>query len=188
MKIKALIKKTLRYLIFERKKPKLGKIGKNVILPYTSNNFDYPQNIYIDNYCSLGKDVILQATPSSKIIIGEGTIIAPRCKMIATNHNYNNNLKALPFDNINYVNDIVIGKGVWIAESAIILSGIKIDDGAIVAAGAVVTKDVPKGAIVGGNPAKIIKYRNIEIIDKLIEENKFYRSIDWSEFGGKIRI
>ncbi len=52
-----------------------------------------------------------------------------------------------------------IGNDVWIGHGAIIMGGVKIGDGAIVAAGAVVTKDVPPGAIVGGNPAKVIKQR-----------------------------
>ena len=53
----------------------------------------------------------------------------------------------------------VIGNDVWIGRNAIIQDGVKIGDGAIVASGAVVTKDVPAYAIVGGVPAKIIKYR-----------------------------
>jgi acetyltransferase-like isoleucine patch superfamily enzyme len=53
----------------------------------------------------------------------------------------------------------VIGNDVWIGLDAIVLSGITIGDGAVVSAGAVVTKDVPPYAIVGGNPAKIIAYR-----------------------------
>ncbi len=52
-----------------------------------------------------------------------------------------------------------IGNDVWIGHGAIIMGGVKISDGAIVAAGAVVTKDVPPCAIVGGNPAKVIKDR-----------------------------
>lgn len=52
-----------------------------------------------------------------------------------------------------------VGNDVWIGHGAIILGGIKIGDGAIVAAGSVVTKDVPPMTIVGGNPAKIIKKR-----------------------------
>lgn len=56
-----------------------------------------------------------------------------------------------------------IGCGVWIGARAIILSGCQhIGNGAIVGAGSVVTHDVPDNAIVGGNPAKIIRYRNIE--------------------------
>lgn len=182
--IKKIAKKKTQYLL----KKKLGGIGKNVVFLTNIKKFDYPENIYISEYCSIGKNTVMQATPDSKIIIGQGTIIAPRCKIIASNHNYQHNLQALPFDNVNFVKDIVIGRGVWIADSAIILSGINIGDGAIVAAGAVVTKNVPKGAIVGGNPAKIIKTRNINEIDKLLDESKFYRSINWREHGGKIRV
>lgn len=52
-----------------------------------------------------------------------------------------------------------IGNDVWIGKNAIIMSGVKIGDGAVIGSGAVVTKDVPDYAIVGGVPAKIIKYR-----------------------------
>ena len=63
-----------------------------------------------------------------------------------------------------------IGNDVWIGSHAMILGGIKVGDGAVVGAGAVVTKDVPPYAIVGGVPARIIRYRfNQEIIETLIE-------------------
>ena len=55
--------------------------------------------------------------------------------------------------------DVIIGSDVWIGSNAVILKGIKIGDGAIVAAGAVVTKDVAPYTIVGGCPAKYIKTR-----------------------------
>ncbi len=64
--------------------------------------------------------------------------------------------------------DIVIGNDVWIGEAAMILSGIKIGNGAVVAAGALVTKDIPAYCIAGGNPAKIIRQRfSDDIIAKL---------------------
>lgn len=56
-----------------------------------------------------------------------------------------------------YPAPIVIGKNVWIGANAMITLGVTIGDGAIVAAGAVVTKDVPSMTVVGGVPAKIIK-------------------------------
>lgn len=56
-----------------------------------------------------------------------------------------------------------IGNDVWVGHGAIVMAGVNIGDGAIIAAGAVVTKDVPPCAIVGGNPAKIIKYRFTEV-------------------------
>lgn len=65
---------------------------------------------------------------------------------------------------------IIIEDDVWIGNNAIILSGVKIGKGAIVAAGSVITKNVEPYSIVGGNPAKLIKYRfNQEIVKELIK-------------------
>lgn len=65
---------------------------------------------------------------------------------------------------------IEIGNDVWIGTNAIILPGVKIGDGAVIGAGAVVTKDVPPYAIVGGVPAKLIRYRfEHNIIQSLLE-------------------
>ena len=64
----------------------------------------------------------------------------------------------------------VIGNDVWIGMNAVIYSGVTIGDGAVVAGNAVVTKSVPPYAVVGGNPAKILKYRfSPEIIEKLLK-------------------
>ena len=57
---------------------------------------------------------------------------------------------------------ITIGDGVWLGARAIILPGVTIGEGAVVAAGAVVTKDVEPWAVVGGNPAKFIKKRELK--------------------------
>ena len=63
--------------------------------------------------------------------------------------------------------DIIVDDDVWIGYGAIIMSGVHIGKGAVVASGAVVTKDVPPYAIVGGVPAKVIKYRfSEEVIEK----------------------
>lgn len=65
---------------------------------------------------------------------------------------------------------IKIEDDVWIGYASIILSGVKIGQGAVVAAGSIVTKDVPSYSIVGGNPAKVIKYRfEKNIIDELLK-------------------
>lgn len=71
---------------------------------------------------------------------------------------------------------VLIGNDVWIGARALIMGGVKIGDGAIIAAGAVVTKDVPPYAIVGGVPAKILKWRfsgsDIDYLMKLQWWNK----------------
>lgn len=65
---------------------------------------------------------------------------------------------------------IIIGNDVWIGAGAIILSGVAIGDGAIIGAGAVVTHDIPPYSVVGGVPAKILRYRyTTEQIGKLLE-------------------
>jgi len=67
-----------------------------------------------------------------------------------------------------------IGNDVWIGNGAIVLRGVKIGDGAVIASDSVVVKDVPCYAIVGGNPAKILKYRDIEHFEKLDKEKKYH--------------
>lgn len=65
---------------------------------------------------------------------------------------------------------VFIGNDVWIGLRVIIMGGIRIGDGAVIAAGSIVTRDVPPYAIVGGIPAKILKYRfSQEVIDELLK-------------------
>jgi acetyltransferase-like isoleucine patch superfamily enzyme len=74
--------------------------------------------------------------------------------------------------------DTVIGNDVWVTQRTFVRSGVTIGDGAIVAAGAVVIKDVPPFAIVGGNPAKVLRYRfTPEQIEALLE----IRWWDWPD-------
>lgn len=83
------------------------------------------------------------------------------------NEKVKNFLKDLRIDGKYFV---VIGNDVWIATNTVILSGVTIGDGAVIAAGAIVTKDVPPYAVVGGVPARILKYRFDEkTIEKLLE-------------------
>lgn len=183
--LKAVIKYVKKFIINQNKK-KFGKVGKNVVLPFYMKNISRPNNIFLDDFTSIGSDVILYATDKSKIVIGRGSIIAPRCKLITSNHNYDSDdLRAIPFDNRNIVRDIIIEEGVWVGDSVIILPGITIGKGAVIGSGSVITKNIPEYAIAVGNPAKIIKYRNREIFDRLINDNEFYRSVNWSAYGGK---
>jgi acetyltransferase-like isoleucine patch superfamily enzyme len=74
--------------------------------------------------------------------------------------------------------DTIVGSDAWLCFDAVILSGVTIGDGAIVAAGAVVTKDVPPYAIVGGNPAKLIRYRFTEEQREALLDIRWW---DWPE-------
>ncbi|MFV0321198.1 MAG: Vat family streptogramin A O-acetyltransferase [Alphaproteobacteria bacterium] len=79
--------------------------------------------------------------------------------------------KAMPdLKDLPYKGDTIIGNDVWIGYKTTIMPGVKIGDGAIIAAKSVITKDVPPYAIMGGNPAKIIKYRFSEdVIKQLLQ-------------------
>ncbi|WP_264768975.1 DapH/DapD/GlmU-related protein, partial [Klebsiella pneumoniae] len=72
--------------------------------------------------------------------------------------------------------DVVIGSDCWICTNALILSGVTIGHGAVVAAGAVVTRDVPPFAIVGGNPARQIRWRFEEDIREALLASAWW---DW---------
>lgn len=74
--------------------------------------------------------------------------------------------------------DTIIGDGAWLGMRCMILPGINIGEGAIVASGAIVTKDVPPYAVVAGNPAKIVKYR---FDDKTIESLLELKIYDWEK-------
>jgi len=86
-----------------------------------------------------------------RISIGDDVHIAERV-MIRDSDNHD-----LLYDGYKRSAPIIIGNHVWIGMSAIILKGVTIGDGAVIAAGAVVNRDVPAGGIVGGVPARVIK-------------------------------
>ena len=76
--------------------------------------------------------------------------------------------------------ELVVGNDVWVGQNALILPSVgKIDDGAVIGAGAVVTKDVPDFAIVAGNPARVLKYRfSMPTMDKIRKSAWWDSSID----------
>ena len=91
--------------------------------------------------------------------------------IITQNHNYEG--ESIPYDKTFIYKNIKIGDCVWFGNRVTVTGNVTIGEGAIIAAGAVVTKDVPDCAIVGGNPAKIIKYRDKEHYYRLKAEGKF---------------
>lgn len=86
------------------------------------------------------------------ITLEDGVFIAPNVNIITENHAEQPELR----HNV-YTKPILIKRNAWIGAAAIILPGVTIGENSIVAAGAVVTKDVPDNTIVGGNPAKFIR-------------------------------
>lgn len=116
------------------------------------------QNIFLGDNVRITMDCCIWAEKNSKIVFGDNVLVGPGVKMFCGNHGTALNGIPITFQARNE-SDIIVGNDVWIGANSILVSGVKINDGAIVAAGSVVTKDVPKNTIVGGIPARIIKVR-----------------------------
>ena len=124
--------------------------------------------VVIGKYCSIAKDV--------GVITGG---IHPMDRVSTYPFRIQFNLKGKYKDGMPYTKgDIVIGNDVWIGTNVTILSGVKVGDGAVIATNSILSKDVPPYAVVGGNPARIIRYRfSQEVIDELLEIKWW----DWSD-------
>lgn len=96
-------------------------------------------------------------TGSGTITIGEGVIFGHNCMVLTGKHNYEaKDIETLKYD-VSQGRNIIIGDGTWITSGAIVMGGVTIGKHCVVAASAVVTKDVPDNSFVAGVPAKIIK-------------------------------
>ena len=108
-----------------------------------------------------------------RIDIGDNVIFGPKTTIWTVNHNYDSGI-SLPYDEIDYHEKVVIENNVWIGFGAQIAPGVTVGEGAMIAMGSVVTKDVPALAIVGGNPAKIIKERDRSQYEILKAKKNFH--------------
>lgn len=149
-------------------------------------NVLFGPDVRIDDYSYLHGPAYI-----SNISIGKYTSIAKEFNVITSNHNYEN-FSTYPFfsgensplrkykekegSSLIPLYNTIIGNDVWIGTRVTLMGGCKIGNGAIIAAGAVVTKDVPSYAIVGGVPAKVIKYRFSKDIIQELEEMKWWNN------------
>lgn len=141
------------------------------------NDFNF-NNVKL-GYGSYGELNIVDFGGNNKLIIKNYVSIAQNVSFILNADHYTTHISTYPFkvkilqsqlsESFGKGN-IIINDDVWIGYGATILSGVHIGQGAVVAAGAVVTSDIPPYAIVGGVPAKVIKYRfKPEIIEELMK-------------------
>lgn len=137
------------------------------------------QQCKIGRYVCMGPDVkmAIGQHPTKKFVSIHPAFYAKRAQMGFT-YVYQDKFKEHKYAEGQFF--LVIGNDVWIGSYVRIVEGVTIGDGAIIAAGAVVTKDVPPYAIVGGVPAKIIKYRfDEETIKKLLELKWWEKDQAW---------
>lgn len=115
------------------------------------SNISVGRNAHINQYCCVW------ASPGSRIVLGDNLLMGPGVKIFSSNHGTSTDAPMNvqpPLEK-----DIVIGNDVWLGANAVVVAGVTIGDGVIVAAGSVVTKDVAPYTIVGGVPAKPLKDR-----------------------------
>jgi acetyltransferase-like isoleucine patch superfamily enzyme len=110
------------------------------------------QNTYIQSGCILNAFV-------GNIVIGDNCMIAPRCAFTPYQHSFAATDRPMREQPLTSKGDIILEDDVWLGLNALVMDGVTIGRGAIIGAGAVVTKDVPPYAIAGGVPARIIGSR-----------------------------
>lgn len=126
--------------------------------------------IYFGNNCNFNGIKVLGG---GEVRFGNNFHSGVECMIITQNHNYDNG-DAVPYDSTYILKQVFIEDNVWFGNRVIVVGNVRIGEGSIIAAGSVVSKDVPKCAIVGGNPARVIKYRNVEHYEDLKLQGKFH--------------
>jgi maltose O-acetyltransferase len=113
---------------------------------------DYGSNTSIGDrfYANTGCVVL----DSAEVTIGDRVLLGPSVQLYAATHPVEAELRARGLE---YAEPVSIGDDVWIGGGAIVLPGVTVGDGAVVGAGSIVTTDVPAGAVVAGNPARVIR-------------------------------
>lgn len=159
--------KLLKYLIKKKQKNKIKALPK---IERSAARFKSVYPNYEIGYGSYGLPLVHDWDEGTTLKIGSFCSIAGNVNIFLGGHHRTDWLTTFPFpaflssasqitDYDVSRGDVVIGNDVWLCTGSIILSGVKIGHGAVVAAGAVVVKDVEPYSIVAGNPAKHVRYR-----------------------------
>lgn len=163
------------------RKKRFGQLGDNVILtPPMSGSL---RNVFIFDNVGIGSNAHF-SSPNAKIVVKGNCAIAENLSIYTGNHARISGLFVTDISESNKPKgldkDVVIDKDVWIGANVTILAGVTIGRGATIAAGAVVNKDVPPYSIVGGVPAKVLRFywsidQILEHEAKLYPENEQYK-------------
>lgn len=176
-----------------------NRIGENSILKnveigygtYIANNCTISDSKF-GRYCSIGPNfnTLIGKHPTERFVSTHPSFYSINSPI---NESY---IKSQKFKEKIFLGEkycVQVGNDVWIGGNVSILDGVVINDGAIVAAGSVIVKDVPPYAIVGGIPAKVIKYRfNMEDINYLLNLKWWNKEEEWikskSEYFENIKM
>jgi len=157
-------------------KKAMGKCGPNVMIKPSTSVFKGVSNFYFEGDLKIARYAVIYST-HAKVIIGKKVDIAPYVKIISGNHRidkvghfmFNDDYEKKPEND----QDVIIEGDNWLGVNVTLLSGVQIGRGAIISAGAVVTRSFPPYAIIGGVPARILKYR-FTVEEILAHEQNLY--------------
>ena len=168
---------------FFKEKPKYTHVHPSVRIPDDTIIYN-SENIYLEERVSLGPNAIIM-NPNANFIMRKWSFTARDFLVLDGNHmsvvgmpmiDVTDKVKAqLDFEH-KYNKDIIVEEDVWIGARVTLCSGCHVGRGAIVAAGAIVTKDVPPYSIFGGVPAKFIKFK--WNVNEIIEHEKQLYSVE----------
>lgn len=115
-----------------------------------------PTRVSIGDYVSIHEYTFIGAF--GEVTIGDYVMIATGCSIISDSHKFDR--KDIPMRRQGITaNPVIIGNNVWLGCNSVILGGVKIGDGAVIGAGAVVTRDIPENAVAVGVPCRVKRYR-----------------------------
>jgi maltose O-acetyltransferase len=115
-----------------------------------------PEHLKLGRHIHIGRHTEIMA--EGGVSIGNHVVISFHCVLWSIDHRYEGD--RLPYDKARIRRPIVIQDNVWIGRNVIVRGGLTIGEGAVVAMGSVVTRDVPPLAVVGGNPARVLRFRD----------------------------
>lgn len=140
---------------------KIRALCGKLILEHCGENVNIEKGARFDSRTSLGDNsgIGVNAFLSPCVTIGNDVMMGPDCVILTSNHGFDNLEMPMWKQPFTETKPVVIEDNVWIGARVIILPGVHVGTGSIIGAGSVVTHDVEPYSIVGGNPAKLIRYR-----------------------------
>ena len=145
-----------------------GKISKKLraffakgFIKHCGKNVNIEHGAVISSKLSIGDNsgVGIDCVCGGEVTIGNDVMMAPECVIFSRNHEFSSTDIPMRLQGYRDSEPCVIGDDVWIGRRVMIMPGVTIGSHSVIAAGAVVTKDVPEWAVVAGVPARVVKYR-----------------------------